>query len=143
MPSRDIKDCALELQTAWGIIRPEFVARFPGWDMILTCTHRTPEEQFDLYKKGRTLMGQEWIANDAKSIVTHADGTRKLSMHNYYPSKAFDVALKDPEGRLQWNNGLPQWRILPELATLAEVVNGGSWKHFTDYPHFELHGRNA
>ena len=54
---------------------------------------RTPEEQYELYKQGRTKQG---------NIVTYKDGYRELSTHNYSPSKACDIACF-VDGKLTWD----------------------------------------
>lgn len=142
MASRDIADCTVPLHAAWMKVSAEFRRRFPGWDIIVTCTHRSVQEQFDLFKKGRRLSGKNWVVSDAKLVVTNVDGWTKKSNHNYYPARAFDVALKQPDGKLNWpekNKKIPpQWAALPDIATFCGLVNGGPWKSITDYPHFEM-----
>lgn len=138
MASREIGDCHEVLQKAWGYIQGAFRESFPGWDIILVCTFRPVEEQFDLFKKGRRETPEGWIVDDSKSVVTQVDGRARLSNHNYHPARAFDVALKKPDGSITYDVSEPAWQALPGIATMAGVVNGGSWKSFKDFPHFEL-----
>jgi peptidoglycan LD-endopeptidase CwlK len=139
MPSREIKDCVPELQAAWPKLQEIFCGRFPGWGMILTCTHRSVEEQADLFKKGRRLLGDgRWVVSDPAIRLTNIDGKHVLSEHNYSPARAFDVALKMPDGRLCWEYGTPQWQAIPEIATAVGLESGGAWKTFKDYPHFHI-----
>ena len=51
-------------------------------DFGVSHGHRSPEEQNELYKKGRTEPGD---------IVTYLDGFNKKSKHNESPSQAVDV----------------------------------------------------
>src|SRR5688572_23247461 len=113
MASRNIKDCLKSLQTAWPKLRALFQEEFPGWTMALTCTYRTPEEQFELFKKGRKLADGKWVLEDAAKRVTNVDGKTKLSNHNRFPARAFDVALKSPKGALVWDSKLAPWQALP------------------------------
>ena len=50
---------------------------------------RTAEEQFELFKKGRTEVGGQWIIENDKLIVTYKDGYKKLS--NHQSGMAIDV----------------------------------------------------
>ena len=68
---------------------PEVLKYF---DFAVTHGHRTPEEQFELFKKGRSLnMDGKWIITDRKKVVTYVDGYEKKSKHNAEPSKAIDM----------------------------------------------------
>lgn len=139
MPSREIADCVVELQEAWPKLQATFSAKFPGWGLLLTCTFRNTEEQFDLYKKGRRLLDDgRWVVSDPAERVTNVDGRHVLSEHNYRPARAFDVALKMPDGRLCWEFGAPQWRALPDMAAALGLESGGSWETFKDFPHVQL-----
>lgn len=138
MPSRNIEDCCKELKEAWPKLLGLFKEKFPGWEMRITCTHRTPEEQFLLFQKGRVLEGTVWRIEDKSRIVTFMDGHKLMSNHNYYPAKALDVVLRDPKGQFQWDSDIPQWQALPELGARVGLVNGGAWKRLKDFPHFEV-----
>ena len=90
--SRNISDAANELKGKWALIQQRF-HDLTGNDLILTCTHRTVAEQQRLYSQGRTTKG---------NIVTWVDGVTKKSNHNYYPSKAIDVAVVIG-GKVSWD----------------------------------------
>lgn len=124
MPSRDINDCTDELQSVWSTVLMK-------WDHpvkpFLTCTHRTNEEQAELYAIGRTVPGKK---------VTNAPAGK--SLHNLKPSQAFDVAFKNPGGSLNWDVFL-----FKKLADLIKTINpnitwGGDFRTFKDRPHYEL-----
>ena len=144
MASRNITDCIQELQNAWPKLKAEFEHMFPGWKMILTATYRTPEEQFKIFQDGRTFnhdLGQ-WIVHDQAQVKTMRDGIKRLSLHNDFPAKAFDVALINPAGAAVWTSPVKpfpeQWAALPGLAPLFGLENGGSWSRLHDWPHFQL-----
>ena len=57
---------------------------FPGWSLLLTCSHRSVEEQRLEFLAGRSQL----------------DGTRKKSNHNEKPADAIDVMIVAPGGQL-------------------------------------------
>ena len=107
-------------------------------DCTVICGHRSPEEQFELYKKGRVNKDFKWTVVDKSKVVTNIDGRAKKSNHNYLPSKAVDVVPYP----LDWND-------INAFKKLGEVVKrkakelgikiswGGDWQSLKDYPHFE------
>ena len=107
-------------------------------DCTVICGHRSPEEQFELYKKGRVNKDFKWIVVDKSKVVTNIDGRAKKSNHNYLPSKAVDVVPYP----LDWND-------ISAFKKLGEVVKrkakelsikiswGGDWQTLKDYPHYE------
>jgi len=127
MPSRNIKDCVPQLQEAWLKASALFAQRHAQLPQpFLTCTHRTEEEQAELYAQGRTKKGK---------IVTQL---KTGSKHNYMPAQAFDIAFKTKDRMLNWS---PQYfklfaDIVKEVA--PDVKWGGDWKKFKDLPHFEV-----
>lgn len=108
-------------------------------DCTVIYGHRTPDEQFELFKKGRERVDGWWTVTDKSKVVTNLDGTTKKSKHNYYPSKAVDVVPYP----LDWND-------IDSFKQLASVVKdkalelgidvewGGDWKSFKDYPHWQI-----
>lgn len=114
------------------------------YDFAITHGHRTPEEQHELYKKGRDSSGN--IVN-FKEIVTYMDGYIKKSKHNYLPSLACDIAIF-VHGKLTWEK---QFYIIvaehiieisEQLFKTNQVLNqlvwGGNWERFKDLPHFQI-----
>jgi peptidoglycan L-alanyl-D-glutamate endopeptidase CwlK len=138
VPSRDIKDCCEELRQKWPLLQEAFCAKFPGWGMELTCTARPPEEQFELFKKGRSKVGEEWVVSDAKVVVTYVDGFKKVGEHNKSPSRAFDVMLKRPDGSITWDLTEEAWQALPSLVAELGLESGGAWTKFKDFPHVQV-----
>lgn len=127
--SRDIAHCHPYLQDRWPHLRDLFQST-TGHDLILTCTWRSIEEQARLYAQGRTTPGL---------IVTWVNGTTKKSNHNYYPARAFDVAVNiAPEGSkplVSWDDAL--YLPLAEICPLLGLISGASWKK-RDMPHVEM-----
>ena len=107
-------------------------------DCTVICGHRSSEEQFELYKKGRVNKDFKWIVVDKSKVVTNIDGRAKKSNHNYLPSRAVDVVPYP----LDWND-------IAAFKKLGEVVKrkakelgikiswGGDWQTLKDYPHYE------
>ena len=129
MPSRDIKDCDQILQDCYPLLKAEYEKLFPGRELFLTCTKRSPEEQEALYKQGRGAPGP---------IVTQIDGVKKMSMHNYAPARAFDVGIKLHD-LVVWGDDyfLPLGKCLKNICFDKAVRWGGEFS-FHDYPHFEI-----
>lgn len=126
MPSRNIEDCEPKLQEAWERAFNEWIELFPHKPRpFLTCTHRSNAEQAELYAKGRTAPGPK---------VTNAKPGQ--SKHNLYPSKAIDIAFKNPDGSLDWS--IDHFRVFASLICKHGITWGGSWKQFKDNPHYEL-----
>lgn len=107
-------------------------------DCTVICGHRSPEEQFELFKKGRENKNFKWVVVDKSKVVTNIDGRAKKSNHNYLPSRAVDVVPYP----LDWND-------IAAFKKLGEVVKrkakelgikiswGGDWQSLKDYPHYE------
>jgi len=108
------------------------------FDCKVIYGHRTPEEQFALYQKGRTEPG---------GIVTYKDGYEKLSMHNHYPSLAVDVVPYPVDwgdtDRMYYFGG---WVRCRAIALGLKIRWGGDWdgdtevhdQTFMDLAHFEV-----
>ena len=80
------------LQRDLTVILNAIQAKLPGGIKAkMISAHRTPADQFTLYKKGRTMQNDVWTKTGP--TVTNADGFNKKSRHNYLPSTAFDVGL--------------------------------------------------
>jgi peptidoglycan L-alanyl-D-glutamate endopeptidase CwlK len=127
MPSRKIEDCVTTLQRCWRDASTAFGVLNPTLPQpIITCTYRTPQEQLDLYAQGRTKAG---------AIVTQIS---KGGKHNCYPSKAFDIAFKNRDGKLDWSPHLFERFANIVHIQYPNVQWGGDWKSFKDLPHFQV-----
>jgi peptidoglycan L-alanyl-D-glutamate endopeptidase CwlK len=127
MPSRKLEDLNSTLVSAWERAEKEFESsKNNKVNVIITCTHRTCEEQNELYAQGRTVKGQK---------VTNAKCGQ--SLHNKYPSLAFDIAFLKLDKTLDWSedNFHDFANIIKKIEPRVEW--GGEWK-FKDMPHFQL-----
>ena len=95
-----------------------------GINVIITQGLRTVEEQNELYAQGRTKPGK---------IVTNAKGG--YSYHNF--GLAFDFAVLNPDGSVNWNVD-EKWKRVGQLGKSLGLEWGGDWRDFPDYPHFQL-----
>lgn len=136
--STDINDACAAIKDKWDEIRNEFFKRSPGKYLVLTTVYRSPEEQFSLFKKGRTnLPSGEWQITDKSQVVTNVDGYKNIGAHNYKPSRAIDVAVVDNQtGKTLWeeNHYLP----LLEIARGVGLESGGGWQSIKDWPHLQV-----
>jgi hypothetical protein len=86
-------------------------------DFSVYYGHRTPEEQLELFKKGRQEIFESWQIVDKKAVVTYKDGFKRLSNHNYTPSRAADL----------WAFPI-DWKDLERQAYLAATIVSTSWE---------------
>ena len=96
-----------------------------NFDVIVTCTLRSNDEQTALYAQGRTSSGH---------IVTNARAGQ--SAHNY--GLAIDI-VPVVNGKPDWNGSDPIWDQIGELGVAAGLTWLGSpHSSFPEKPHFEL-----
>lgn len=94
-----------------------------GYNVIITSTVRTAEEQNALYAQGRTTPG---------NVVTNAKFGD--SMHNW--KVAIDFAPVDANGNIPWNNKA----LFAKIGEIGESCGfewGGRWTSFLDLPHLQ------
>ena len=130
MASRRIEDLHPYLAAAYKKTAAEFDIAFPGLSKpFITCTYRSKEEQNDLFSQGRTKPGNK---------ITNAKGGE--SLHNYYPSYAFDIAfVSGKEGKIDWSEDL--FKKFAGIFCRNQCLEwGGNWKTFKDTPHFGFKG---
>lgn len=144
-PSTKAADLSNPLAALWHRLYAAFSDEFPDYDLRLTCTHRPPELQLMLFAVGRTQnrVTKRWTVTDENKVLTNCDGEVKMSKHNFYPARAFDVAVIDRLRNVPvWvikERPVPEpWKRLVELGAQIGLLNGGSWKSPPDWPHFEL-----
>ena len=156
MSFREINYCSDKLIAFWKTLQPAFCAKYPGWGIYVNCSFRPPEEQFQLFCKGRRVVshvddkGKRVIDEAAVihpgEIVTKVDGVTRIGSHSTNPSTAFDIAVSNPDGHNNYNYDLPQWNFKEFL--VPGIVWGGAWGkrdaagkilpgEFVDPPHFE------
>ena len=128
--SRDIRDLTPFLQRVFFNMRAWYEKHFAGRTLILTCTWRDRARQGWYYASGRTRPGK---------ILTMIDGIKKLSMHNYRPARAFDFAVKMPDGRVTWNPKMYNsvWAFFRDARLTDKICWGRDFKNFKDFPHIQ------
>lgn len=126
MASRRIEDCDARLQYVWAQAVPKFQRYHENITPFITCSHRSNEEQDELYAQGRTRPG---------NIVTNAKAGQ--SAHNTNPAQAFDIAFKNSDGTLNWDTKL--FMLFAEIIHTidSKIICGANWHSIKDYPHFE------
>jgi len=98
----------------------------------LVSAHRTPDDQFKLFKQGRVFRNGSWAK--VGSVVTHLDGFVKASRHNNMPCTAFDIGIFRGSTYL---NDSPLYKHIKE-GTKFGLDWGGNWARFKDMPHLEM-----
>ncbi len=98
----------------------------------LVSAHRTPDDQFKLFKQGRIFKNGSWVK--VGPVVTHLDGFVKKSRHNNLPCTAFDVGIFKNNVYL---GDSPLYKHVKE-GTKFGLDWGGSWTRFKDMPHLEM-----
>lgn len=93
-----------------------------NFNVIISRTFRTQEEQDELYAQGRTTPG---------NIVTLVTGG--FSFHNY--GVAFDVRVILSEEEQYKKEQI--YRKVGEIGMALGLEWGGTWTEFLDLPHFQ------
>ena len=111
------------------------------YDFTVLYGNRTKEEQFELFRQGRSLVGGVWKITEPKKVVTNLDGKTKVSKHNHKPSLAIDIAPYP----IDWKdiNRFKELAVVVKKAAATvgvDIVWGGDWKEFKDFPHYEIKG---
>jgi len=138
----NLSTCHQDLQTIFNYVIKER-------DCRVIHGHRTPEEQFELFKKGRSQVNGVWRVNHPGKVVTYKDGYEDRSKHNEYPSMAVDVVpYYGVKPHIRWDDieGMRHFGhyVLGVIDTLRrygtienDVTWGGFWLSLRDYPHWE------
>jgi len=146
MATKDIADAAKPIRDVWENITNEYIQHNPGKYLSLTSVYRPPEEQFSLYQKGRKKDSNgNWVVSDKSQVVTNVDGHKTKGAHNYYPSRAIDVAVFDNQtGKASWKE--KDYLVLGAISKRFGLVWGGDWdgdgdrtdQQLHDLPHIEV-----
>lgn len=129
--SRKIEDLRPHLQWAFSELKKRYEEKFPDRELKLICAYRSPEEQYALWLQGRKPDG---TVTDKSKIVTNIDGKTKKSMHNFYPSNAFDVGVFIKSVYL---TGAEYYTPIGTMLDGLFVEWGGNWESLKDYPHIQ------
>ena len=119
------------------------------FDITVLCGHRPPEEQFELFKQGRALVGGKWVVMDQAAVVTNVDGFETVGRHNEDPSSAVDMAPHPVSwaSRDHWRFHVMAGVMLAGSVELGIPITwGADWDgdgdihdhSLVDLPHFQL-----
>ncbi|MBS0658083.1 MAG: M15 family metallopeptidase [Verrucomicrobia bacterium] len=106
----------------------------PGWTVKAVSVHRTPAQQFEIFKKGRVFRNGSWVK--VGTTYTTLDGYTKRSRHNTLPATACDIGLFRPDG--SYLSSGPEENKIELGANDFGLTWGGSWPGFVDKPHLEV-----
>jgi len=104
-----------------------------GISAFIDQTYRNETDQNNDYAQGRTAPGR---------IITNAQYGQ--SPHNCVDSqgnpaaKAFDFAIRDATGVLDWDASDPEWQAAIKIGEALGLVSGSCFHSIVDNPHFEL-----
>lgn len=117
------------------------------FDNKILYGHRTPEKQFELFRRGRRLENGIWVIENKHEIVTYKDGIERLSMHNLDPALAVDavpypVDWPDTD-RMYYFAGMVMERARNMCIPLRwggdfDMDTETKDEAFVDLPHFEI-----
>lgn len=118
MPSTNIQDLVPAMQPLANNFLQK--AKEAGFNLRITCTYRSNEEQAELYAQGRTKPG---------AIVTNAKPGQ--SLHNQ--RRALDIVDRIKGYDMDWEK-------LGKIGESCGLEWGGRWDGFKDKPHFQYTG---
>jgi hypothetical protein len=112
----------------------------PGWKTGVDSqgVHRTPDEQFEIFKKGRRFDPNTgtFVKVKGEETFTPLDGIHNKSRHNFLGAQAVDIILFKPDGSI-----LKAGAEEKQIATGADKFGltwGGRFKKKQDMPHIEI-----
>lgn len=130
------------------LVHVAHLSSLSGCSWYIASSWRSPEQQWELFKKGRKLVGVDWVRIPGQQVVTNAipEKTPHCRMYQDEPgSCAIDIALTHKiDGRLSWlPDSDPRWSIIGASVGIAGhklLTWGGNFRSIKDMPHVELKG---
>ena len=109
----------------------------PGWKTGTDSQgiHRTPGEQFEIFKKGRKFDPTTGKFKIVGQTFTPLDGITKKSRHNFLGAQAVDIILFKPDGSVL--EAGPEEKKIAKGADLFGLTWGGRFTR-QDMPHIEI-----
>jgi hypothetical protein len=129
------------LHAALPAILSEIKNNLPdGWNTGVDSqgVHRTPAEQFEIFKKGRRFDPNTgtFVKIPGESTFTPLDGFNRKSRHNFLGAQAVDIILFRPDGSVL--KAGPEERQIATGADKFGLTWGGRFKKTQDMPHIEI-----
>jgi len=129
--NHELYSCERPLQQAFYQIREAVEAKFPGMSVEVIHGHRTQEQQFEIFKKGRVTEllpsgGKKWVKAEGAKQVTNCDGYVISSDHNEMPSKAMDLMIVNDKRRAVWDR--KYYNVIGYCCDQMGLKWGGKWK---------------
>ncbi|MCK5633096.1 hypothetical protein KAH94_05060, partial [bacterium] len=116
------------------------------YDFGISCSYRSPENQFEHYKSGRILKNGKWKLVNKKKWLTSCDGYKIKSNHNYKPARAIDIYIWH-NGKMTYNKKylkitrkhiLKVAKKLYKAGKTSKKLQSGFLLWGKDRPHFQL-----
>ena len=124
-----------KVQRSVDLLKPEMV-RVAKMALRICNLYDLP---FAIFETGRTIERQIWLRSHGKS---------KTLLSKHLKGEAFDMVLKNPDWSWDYDNNKSLWHTLGYLVPFFagkylgyDIVWGGTWKNFKDFPHFQYKGR--
>ncbi len=150
MASREIKHLSADMQIMYNKFfdrcrrDPWFLKN--GITILLTCTHRSNDEQAKLYAQGRTTPGR--IVTNAKPgkskhNATLPDGTPAALAFDVVPLRHGKPVWGTSGNGIDGNDDddaiddLEVWQRVGEHGEAVGLSWAGRWTSFREFPHFE------
>lgn len=109
----------------------------PDWGV--TCGYRSEEEQFELYKLGRTYEEDTftWVVTDPSKIATNCDGSQIRSVHQ--DRNAIDIYVVGEDEYDPAQLALVVTCFFEAADEMDIRIDwGGSFRSISDAPHIEI-----
>lgn len=154
------KESLVKLEKAHPDLKKICQEAIKYFDFSVRDTHRTVEEQFALYTKGRAFVDGSWVLVNPSIMATRCDGKINVSTHNSLPSTAMDLYPYPYPEKSPLDESLEKNRFFYLAGIIMTVANklyisknikhklrwGGDFNSnlkfgdssFIDCPHFEL-----
>lgn len=145
-----------------GVLHPEFkplvmtllthvahLASLSSCRWYVASAYRSPEKQMELYKKGRKLVGVDWVLDPITKINRVTNARPEQTPHcittpeGKPASCAVDIALVELGESPTWlDRKDPRWGIIGAAIGLSRASSkllwGGQFDSIRDFPHVEL-----
>ena len=134
--SKRLEDCHPKIRETFPKVRGDFCGMHSDCTLKVDYTWRSKAFQFELYKKGRSLIDGKWVVSDKSQVVTDKDGSSP-SHHQTYPAQAVDIYI-ERAGKIIWEDT----ELYTDLGNLWDkygLISGATWVYkWHDPPHVQV-----